>query len=497
MKLILHILAKDARRLRWQIPVVVAVMVAMRFASTFNFVWLWFPWYLVARVIHEDPLVGDRQFWVTRPCSWKNLLAAKVLFVAAFVVVPGLIADCAALLAAGLGPTSYLPGLILKAITDSVLFFLPVAALAAVTRGFAQLAFAGLALIMPVIGLAYTQLYQRWPAQEWTRESVMAAILLSGTLIVLFRQFKLRRTASARGLLVAAVGLAMVAYVALPWDLAVALQYRKDDSKNKSPLRITFDPKSSQRGSSSWPGMVTVYFPFVIDGLPEDTEISWDAAKLQIQSSDGLSWRSAWSSLISRSPAAHGLAMVGVPVPEHVYRQVKYSRAEIRLSFAITLFKNDGATRMTLQPNARLSIPDFGVCTSSEGSLRCVSALRLPRCRLEAGFDPSTACVSKSAAVPSDWNGAQLLYGAESSFSSSPFPADFGGSAIVLSFYRDLATQFVAGSKIGRAELCSGTELTFVTQRPVDHIVRDVEIHDVRLMDYNPIDPNYGRNNIR
>ncbi len=39
--------------------------------------------FAVVRVIQGESLVGDRQFWLTRPYEWQKLLAAKVLFVLA------------------------------------------------------------------------------------------------------------------------------------------------------------------------------------------------------------------------------------------------------------------------------------------------------------------------------------------------------------------------------------------------------------------------------
>src|SRR5271154_7007349 len=36
-------------------------------------------WFLITRAIQGESLVGDKQFWVTRPYEWKKLLAAKVL----------------------------------------------------------------------------------------------------------------------------------------------------------------------------------------------------------------------------------------------------------------------------------------------------------------------------------------------------------------------------------------------------------------------------------
>jgi energy-coupling factor transporter ATP-binding protein EcfA2 len=48
---------------------------------------------LIARGVQAENLVGDRQFWVTRPYDWYKLLAAKVLFVIVFVNLPLFIVD--------------------------------------------------------------------------------------------------------------------------------------------------------------------------------------------------------------------------------------------------------------------------------------------------------------------------------------------------------------------------------------------------------------------
>ena len=34
-------------------------------------------WSLVAALVHGEPLVGDRQYWLTRPFTWYHLAAAK------------------------------------------------------------------------------------------------------------------------------------------------------------------------------------------------------------------------------------------------------------------------------------------------------------------------------------------------------------------------------------------------------------------------------------
>ena len=40
---------------------------------------------LISRVVHDEGLVGDRQFWITRPYPWQILLTAKLAFIFAFI----------------------------------------------------------------------------------------------------------------------------------------------------------------------------------------------------------------------------------------------------------------------------------------------------------------------------------------------------------------------------------------------------------------------------
>ena len=45
-------------------------------------------WILIVRAVQGDGLVGDRQFWITRPYEWKKLVTAKILFVLVFINIP-------------------------------------------------------------------------------------------------------------------------------------------------------------------------------------------------------------------------------------------------------------------------------------------------------------------------------------------------------------------------------------------------------------------------
>src|SRR4029453_8881054 len=96
-------------------------------------------WMLIAMAIHEDRLVGDRQYWLVRPYARKELFTAKALFVLAFVTLPVLLSQIAVLTVNGISPAAHWRALFGNQITLAVFLILPGAALAAVTRNLVQM----------------------------------------------------------------------------------------------------------------------------------------------------------------------------------------------------------------------------------------------------------------------------------------------------------------------------------------------------------------------
>ena len=105
-------------------------------------------WILVSRVVHEENLVGDRQFWITRPYRWPNLLSAKVLFLVAYILLPIGLMQTAIIFTSGLHPATHIFGLLFSVALLGTLAILPLYALSTVTASFAKLT------LGPVIKLA-------------------------------------------------------------------------------------------------------------------------------------------------------------------------------------------------------------------------------------------------------------------------------------------------------------------------------------------------------
>src|SRR5690349_5422525 len=112
MNQVLHIFRKDTRRLWIEVLISVAALGVLTwtqwrmvtpergydydrwYREVLPFVitllsW----WFITVRLVHNEALVGDRQFWITRPYVWYKLLAAKILFAVLWIGLPILISQ--------------------------------------------------------------------------------------------------------------------------------------------------------------------------------------------------------------------------------------------------------------------------------------------------------------------------------------------------------------------------------------------------------------------
>jgi hypothetical protein len=210
MKQAWHIFAKDARHF-WP-EIAATVTIAVLFAWIGQYAWTspsgyegnstealrsvaglvtgllpvsW--WVLITRVVQGEKLVGDRQWWITKPYEWPQLLGAKLLFIAAFILLPFLMAQCVLLEEAGFRWFDYLPGLGFDLALVIALMIVPVVALAAVTSGFGRVMLTMLGfLILFVAIVTFAVLTHAVGIQPYSDHVSMPVILcLCGAAVVL------------------------------------------------------------------------------------------------------------------------------------------------------------------------------------------------------------------------------------------------------------------------------------------------------------------------
>ena len=238
--MILHILRKDTRRLWLPVVLTWALLAALARADRWRSDWVpgsleaWLnlllplAWAcLVAMVVDQEPLAGDRQFWITRPYRRAKLLAAKALFVVLFIHLPVFFVDAYILAARGFQPLAYIPQLLWKQAILAGALTLPALALASLVRSFTQfmLAVFGVCAAIALLAGGFPSPPLPWQNVEEVRHGLIVVVLASAGATVAYLQFTQRRAVLSRilGVAAALVAGAISAYLSAPSAYAVRL----------------------------------------------------------------------------------------------------------------------------------------------------------------------------------------------------------------------------------------------------------------------------------
>jgi hypothetical protein len=431
-------------------------------------------WYLIACLIYKEQPAGDRQFWVTRPYSWKSLLAAKTLLIVTFINASFLISDIAILSANGLSPSKAAANLLGRQLAITAIFLLPAAALAATTRHLAYIAFA-LSVVL-LLNLFFNPggsegLYHLWGRLAWIPEWTTAAILAAGSFAVLAWQYASRRTPISWTILAGVSAICAAILMAKPVGPAIALQSHFPSASADVPeVRLSFAPGAHPKGGImigpskfvQFPPGMHGWVPIRINGFSPGVQVKADLVKVTIHGPQGTSWSSGWihssPSTQSRGPIEWAQAWIGdenrflyVTIGKQPLESFQSQPVSVSVSVAMTVFRTETATQlMSGEPDR--SIAGVGNCS--------VRGMNAPG-------SPWLLCRSaESSPVRVDVQGIPLI---EASY--APKWGIFAQSP-VSRLYESLAD---------RRSLFNEGPIYITTGRPVAHVRRDLEIPQIRL----------------
>ena len=257
----LHIFRKDVRHFWGLIAVVVTIEVLTSGAASsispglalgqamLSVIQALAQSFLIITIIHEEALPGDRQYWLTRPYSWRSLLLAKALFVAVFINLPVFATDAAALIARGQSPLAYLPSLLTAQLFTLLKLALPVAALAAATASLIQFVwtFLGIFAAFYVITFELSRHLRydiSWNSMEWLHTTTTAILVSACALAIVLVQYRRRDLRRARWLLAMLVIVLIFSLCVPGQHAAFALLTRfGPHSPAASQIRIHPDPE--------------------------------------------------------------------------------------------------------------------------------------------------------------------------------------------------------------------------------------------------------------
>lgn len=491
MRQVLHIFKKDVRHLWFEIAVVISVVAAFTFTGARRALWLTDPaanriaawtlvlillpltwWTLIARVIHDEVLPGDSQYWTTRPYSWKSLLAAKMLFLIAFINFPMLVADGLIVRAYGLPLGTVLPGLLWSQVLLAVVFILPIATLSGLTTGFVQLILAVLtpcviALVVAIIAPEVV-LGTYWGASQWVKSYFAFLVIAIASSVILVWQYSRRRTAAARFAAAATGILVVLGMTLIPWSAAFRIQsWLSKQRIEQSLVHVDFDSTNRWLTRAVMEGgdRVRIELPLNVKALPPGMIAKPEGFSVQLQAPDGTAWHS------DQLPLRYGSSMgqefsLQATVDGAFYRKVKDEPLKVRGSLYLTLFGNRRTSQIRFGDRF-VPVPGVGVCSASGGAsqqsyfLICSSAFRFPAALVSYRFTQSAN--EEVQDVPSSTEPRSISY--------SPFPADPGISPVSQDFTFSTA----------RVPLTKGM---VDTMKVLAHVRRTFEIDSLRLGDF-------------
>jgi hypothetical protein len=419
MSQIIHIFKKDLKRFSWEIVLSILLLVlyawcqpvlwrpfdslryesgnvtALRYAGASMLgILLMLGWMVVlVRLIYEESLTGDRQFWVTRPYRWQSLLAAKVLFVFTVINLPLFVAQLCLVAAAGFSPFQHVSRVLALNLTLTILL-LPLATLAVVTGGKRQMT---RAIIIVLIFLVASV----WLAQSFygfffaldvrsagsggtgTWQWLVWAVMVGVAIVVIVRQYALRKTTQARQILLGA-GLALILMaVAEPKYRFPEAEYPLLGAGAEGYFEIKMPaPESSNAGRFivSRPGQdaKTVWLSLRFAGgeVAEGLVAQAEAIRLTLQAPDGTHSSSDWQTINavlnhSDSGTVDASALQSrsldtfIQVDRAFWDKFKDVPIHLQVEVASTLYRDHGGATF-ISNQKEFEIQNVGTCVVSK-----------------------------------------------------------------------------------------------------------------------------------
>jgi hypothetical protein len=470
-----HIFKKDVRYLQREIVLLLALALALYWlgpsgdtAGAFGLLMAAAAAYTIAKLIHAEAIPGDKQFWLTRPYRWPSLLLAKLLFILAFVNLPVLLAQAAILLTNHFPIASIVPGLIWTQILIWICVALPLAVVAALTNGLAP--FAGCILVIAFLGSAEFwyegslgmfdhPLFATPQSLEWLRDGILFLAFALLAPIILYLQYKCRRTRLSRTLAAGVMLLCALAYLMTPWPALFPIQSRL--SERTGDIEVTRDEQKKLEFARV--GRKLVFeVPALISRLSPDVDAQIEGYAASLEAPDGTSWKLSPHDLILTSDAP-GLTLSNLrrgrfsPDLPQSFLDHPEQPLTLRLSFYFTLFGDTRDRTFTLHRKPANVMDGIQCFDGYLNQLVCRSAFRWPRAIVSQVSGTGTTSLTRL-------------------ISYSPFPAGLDIGPIVTK-----GTQYYA-----REPLPEDRPVTIEIKEPVAYVRRDVVVKDLRFVAATP-----------
>ena len=352
--------------------------------------------FLIIRVVQEESLVGDRQWWVTKPYEWWKLLAAKLLFIFVFISVPLFHMQLLLLHQFGFPILPHLATLVLSQLAFYFALFLPAVFLASLTKSFGQLLLTVGCIVAAASGLA-------WLASKTSSgdaktppafvESLQTILMWGSFLVILGWQFARRRRLVSAAALLVVLGVNILIDVVVPNAKTMEKKYAHVDAQT-SPAKIAIAQPTEANGgrnisfSPDPTSEVRVDVPNKVSGIVSGTMVMVDVIRITAGAAADSKWTRDWEyqqvELWPEDPSK----VLSYEMGRKEYQKIKTEPLDLHIELGLSEYQEVDARILPIF-GSKFVDDVLGVCRVIAGpysSIECLKPFQAPA--FMATFDP-------------------------------------------------------------------------------------------------------------
>jgi hypothetical protein len=344
--------------------------------------------FLIIRVVQEESLVGDRQWWVTKPYEWWKLLAAKLLFIFIFISVPLFHVQLLLLHQFGFPILPNLATLVLSQLAFYFVLFLPAVFLASLTKSFGQLLLTVGCILAAAAGIA-------WLASNTSSgdaktppafvESFQTILMWGSFLVILGWQFARRRRLVSAAALLVVLGVNSLIDAVVPNARTMEKKYARVEAQ-ASPAKIAIMQPTDRTGwrnvGLSADAVSDIYFnfPITVSGVAPGTMVMVDVMKITTSSPKDSKWSRGWKyQQVQIWPEDQQKSLL-YQVDRKEYEKVKNELLNLHIELGLSEYREADA-RILSVPAGKFVDETLGVCgldSWQHSSLQCLKPFHAP-----------------------------------------------------------------------------------------------------------------------
>jgi hypothetical protein len=448
-------------------------------------------WVTITRLVQGESLVGDTQWWITKPYEWGRLLAAKILFLATFVLAPLFLAQLWLLWAAGFNPLGHWGGLTLDVALTAAVIVVPLMALSTVTKSLSRVTVTILGVLLAMIaGAALIGWLHIGRMTTSAADEVVYPAMLLLALAAIVLQYARRQVWASRGMLAAAVVLMGVGAACSTNAGLIAMTYPQNGAT--AAAAVAYDAQLPAWTNPTAMHEVRLMLPLHAAGLTAGSGVILDGVRATVTTADGRRWESAWQPANgTRIVGAEGRGYVPVQMKAGFYEAARQGPVTIRLRLAAVDIRAGNTKRLTMGAGDFV-VPGVGICTPQNdnggrgySTMRCWSAVRPPQLTQVTGQWSQMPCGQNVAGAPEQTAVGDAWFG-------QLHPAVTSGLNPVVKMPVNLSNPLnppllavgnvgAAANASARRYLCPGAPLSFTPYREVAKTQYETTIADFQL----------------